>query len=101
MPHTIIQTFPCMGQNGLRVGFNGHSHIFTSPLQRQKPQMVLFFDYLLFFLIQFLIKKAEGFPSAFAMSTDDPAYQPFMLRLDALRGLTFFLDSPVILGMRC
>ena len=54
-----------MGQNGLRVGFNGHSHIFTSPLQRQKPQMVLFFDYLLFFLIQFLIKKAEGFPSAF------------------------------------
>lgn len=56
MPHTIIQTFPCMGQNGLRVGFNGHSHIFTSPLQRQKPQMVRFFDYLLFFLIQFLIK---------------------------------------------
>ena len=48
-----------MGQNGLRVGFNGHSHIFTSPLQRQKPQMVLFFDYLLFFLIQFLIKKRK------------------------------------------
>lgn len=63
--------------------------------------MVRFVSCLLFFLIQFLIKKAEGFPSAFAMSTDGPAYQPFMLRLDALRGLTFFLDSPVILGMRC
>ena len=48
-----------MGQNGLRVGFNGHSHIFTSPLQRQKPQMARFFDYLLFFLIQFLIKRTH------------------------------------------
>jgi hypothetical protein len=94
-----------MGQNGLRVGFNGHSHIFTSPLQRQKPQMVLFFDYLLFFLIQFLIKKAEGFPSAFAMRTDEPRVSAFhaalgcLKRVDLLFGFTCnFGDSmPVLL----
>ena len=60
--------------------------------------MVRFVNCLLFFLIQFLIKKAEGFPSAFAMSTDDPAYQPFMLRLDALRGLTFLFGFTCNLG---
>ena len=105
MPHTIIQTFPCMGQNGLRVGFNGHSHIFTSPLQRQKPQMARFFDYLLFFLIQFLIKKAEGFPSAFAMRTDEPRVSAFhaalgcLKRVDLLFGFTCnFGDAmPVLL----
>ena len=67
--------------------------------------MARFFDYLLFFLIQFLIKKAEGFPSAFAMRTDEPRVSAFhaalgcLKRVDLLFGFTCnFGDAmPVLL----